>query len=86
MALRKTVATVYGISVGNAYHRVEALVLPQKDRMNFHVRSYANATGEPFFAEDVHMGVDYDLNGPNPIEQAYEYVKALPVFSGAVDC
>lgn len=27
-----------------------------------------------------------DLEGPNPIKQAYEYLKTLPEFEGAVDC
>ena len=27
-----------------------------------------------------------DLNGPNPIKQAYEYLKTLPEFADAVDC
>jgi hypothetical protein len=28
----------------------------------------------------------YDLNGPNPIKQAYQFLKTLPEFSDAVDC
>ena len=28
----------------------------------------------------------FDLNGPNIIEQTYEYLKTLPEFSDAVDC
>ena len=27
-----------------------------------------------------------DLNGPNPIKQAYEHLKTLPEFEGAEDC
>jgi hypothetical protein len=27
-----------------------------------------------------------DLNGPNPIKQAYEYLKTLPEFTDATDC
>lgn len=29
---------------------------------------------------------DYDINGANPIAQAYEHIKTLPEFEGAVDC
>lgn len=29
---------------------------------------------------------DYDINGANPIAQAYEHLKTLPEFSGAQDC
>lgn len=28
----------------------------------------------------------YDLNGPNPIKQAYLHLKSLPEFADAVDC
>ena len=28
----------------------------------------------------------YDLDGENPIKQAYEYIKTLPEFEGAEDC
>jgi hypothetical protein len=28
----------------------------------------------------------FDLDGPNPIKQAYEYLKTLPEFSDATDC
>jgi hypothetical protein len=28
----------------------------------------------------------YDLNGPNPIKQAYLHLKTLPEFADAVDC
>jgi|LauGreDrversion4_2_1035121.scaffolds.fasta_scaffold91181_1 hypothetical protein len=27
-----------------------------------------------------------DLDGPNPIKQAYEYLKTLPEFADATDC
>lgn len=27
----------------------------------------------------------YDINGANPFEQAYEYLKTLPEFAGAID-
>lgn len=27
-----------------------------------------------------------DLNGPNFIKQAYDYLKTLPEFAGAIDC
>jgi hypothetical protein len=31
-------------------------------------------------------GFKIDLDGPNPIKQAYEYLKTLPEFSDAEDC
>lgn len=32
------------------------------------------------------VNVLYDLAGFNPIKQAYEHLKTLPEFEGAVDC
>lgn len=32
-----------------------------------------------------HMNVPYDIEGPNPFAQAYEYLKTLPAFAGAQD-
>jgi hypothetical protein len=84
MALKKTISTVYGFNVADAYHRIENVTLNGKDKLNFNVRIYTVAD-KPFFAENV-MSCDYDLNGANPIAQAYEYLKTLPEFAGAVDC
>jgi hypothetical protein len=31
-------------------------------------------------------GCPYDIEGDNPIKQAYEHLKTLPEFEGAIDC
>jgi hypothetical protein len=84
MALSKTITTVHGFEAVDAYHRVEAVSLVGKDQISFHVRSYA-ATDKPFFQEQT-LITPYDLNGANPIKQAYEYVKTLEEFTDAKDC
>jgi hypothetical protein len=84
MALQKTVTTIHGFSAVNAYHRVEAISLVGKDRINFHVCSYVSPEN-PSFAKQI-MSAEYELDGQNPIKQAYEYLKTLPEFSGAMDC
>jgi hypothetical protein len=84
MALKKTTTTVHGFTATDAYHRVEALRLESKSQITFHVRSYASPD-TPFFTEQV-MTSAYDLNGDNPLAQAYANVKTLPEFAGAVDC
>jgi len=84
MAFSKTSETVYGITINNAYHRVESVSLSGKDRINFHVRSYVSPD-KAFFAEQV-LSSAYLLDGANPIKQAYEYLKTLPEFEGAIDC
>jgi len=85
MALKKSIKTEWGIEVENAYSRIENVTLTAKDKITFHVRSYVSNDGVPFFTEKV-FGCDYDLNGENPIKQAYLHLKTLPEFADAVDC
>ena len=85
MALEKTVTTPQGFEALEAYHRVENLTLVAKDAMSFVVRSYKQQTGVPAFAESHHTAV-YDINGVNPIAQAYVSTKKLSQFSDAKDC
>lgn len=85
MALTKTTKTEWGIEVKDAYSKVENVILTAKDKITFHVRSYVSNDGVPFFTEKV-FGCDYDINGENPIKQAYLHLKTLTEFSDAVDC
>lgn len=84
MALKKTVVTPFGFESVDAYHRVEGVSLEGKEKITFHVRSYKE-NGLPFFAEQL-LSATYDLDGANPIAQAYEYLKTHPEFAGATDC
>jgi hypothetical protein len=84
MAIKKTVETVQGFTANNAYHRVEGAQVG-KDAMTFQVRSYKDNSGLPHFA-DKFYACTYDLDGLNPIKQAYEHLKTLPEFAGAIDC
>jgi hypothetical protein len=84
MALAKTVTTVHGFEAVNAYHRVEAVRLESKTAISFHIRSYT-AVDKPFFEESV-LSCTYEIDGKNPIAQAYEHLKTLPEFAGATDC
>jgi hypothetical protein len=52
--------------------------------MSFHIRSYT-AADKPFFTESI-LSCAYQINGTNPIAQAYGHLKTLPEFAGAVDC
>ncbi len=85
MALKKTTKTGWGIEVKAAYSRIENIIITAKDKITFHVRSYVSNEAVPFFTEDV-FGCEYDINGENPIKQAYLYLKTLPEFSDATDC
>lgn len=85
MALSRTVDTPWGVQVPDAYCRVEAVTLQSKASMKAYLRLYATSTGVPAFDEQI-VECAYDLEGDNPIAQAYEHLKTLPEFEGAVDC
>lgn len=85
MALIKSVTTSYGVNVVDAYHRIEMIHMYDKKYVSYHVRSYKDASGLPFFEERV-LQFAYDLNGSNPFAQAYDHLKTQPEFDGAVDC
>ena len=84
MALQKTITTAHGFEAVGAYHRVEAVSLINKTQINFYVRSYTTNV-KPFFQEQIFIA-PYDLNGSNPIKQAYEHLKTMSEFAGATDC
>lgn len=84
MALKKTITSSFGFEAVNAYHRVEAVMLENKDKINFYVRSYKE-NGLPFFTEQV-LSCEYNIAGDNPIRQAYLHLKTLPEFADAMDC
>lgn len=84
MALKKSVESIYGFVVDEAYHRVESVALQGKDKIYFCLKSYAKVEN-PSFGEKSYS-CDYDLIGANPIKQAYAHLKTLPEFAGAIDC
>ena len=84
MALKKTVTTQHGFDAVAAYHRVEGVSLQGKSAMSFLVKSYREPNGVAFGEQAFEC--QYDLNGENPIKQAYGHVKSTDAFSGAVDC
>lgn len=55
-----------------------------KSRMTFVVQWSEQAGGEPL--KQATYGCAINLDGPNPIAQAYIYLKSLPEFVGATDC
>lgn len=84
MALKNDVTTNAGVQVKNAYNRVENIILAKKDMIEFLVKSYVTSENLSFY--DQFYASSYDLNGENPIKQAYEYLKTLPEFADAKDC
>lgn len=84
MALKKSITTVHGINLADAYIRVDAIRLATKSIIAFNVCIYADPTKPMVDGRPVECA--YDITGANPVEQAYEHLKTLPEFSGAVDC
>jgi hypothetical protein len=84
MAFRKSIQTLFGVYIKDAYHRVEGLQLVGKDKIAFQVRSSLDGV-KPHFGDEQHECA-YALDGDNPIKQAYAHLKTLPEFDGAADC
>lgn len=84
MAIKINSNTVYGITIESAYHRIDNISITNKTKMVFHVYVYADVN-KPFFYEQMFEMI-FDINGENPIKQAYEYLKTLPEFANATDC
>jgi hypothetical protein len=83
MALKIDTTTPQGINVTSAYCRVEGISLTKTD-ITFTLRRYKDNSGLPFFMEEP-FAAPYALTGVNPLQQAYDYLKTLPEFTGAVD-
>lgn len=84
MALQKNSQTVFGINLTNAYCRVDNIVINDKTKMSFLLKTYADKTAKEI-QSDV-FSCDYDFSGKNPIAQAYAHLKTLSQFADAVDC
>ena len=84
MALKKFIQTPFGVDVQDAYHRVEGVRLLSKDKIQFQVRTSLDGV-KPHFSDVAHE-CDYDIQGDNPIRQAYKHLKTLSEFADAVDC
>lgn len=84
MALQKTMITPQGFTAVDAYITCENIRLLGKELIEFHI-NYCKEKGAISFNNEYRTGT-YNLDGSNPIKQAYEHLKALPEFAGAVDC
>jgi hypothetical protein len=84
MALKSTITTDNGVSVENAYSRIEKVKMTSKASIAFELSSYINSESNTAFFNKGYL-CKYDLNGENPIKQAYIHLKTLE-FAGAIDC
>lgn len=84
MALSKTTTTHHGIEVVDAYFRAVNFIFDSKTKMTFNVECFADPEMRPLTQDQ--YSCTYNLSGGNPHTQAYNYLKTLPEFEGAVDC
>jgi hypothetical protein len=83
MALKKTIK-FKGIEIKNAYIRVWKFE-GSKSEIFIGVGFYKDSESEIFDSKTFNI-TSYNLDGSNPIAQAYEHLKTLPEFAGAEDC
>lgn len=84
MALQNNIELESGIVVEDAYTRVESVKLQNKTSMSFEAASYVDGGRTTAFRRNGYL-TSYDLNGDNPLKQAYLHLKALPEYANAQD-
>lgn len=84
MALKVTKELDSGIVVEDAYCRVSSIGSLDKEIMIVVIQHSIDSTSKAFTINSI--SIPYDIEGENPIAQAYEHLKTLPEYSDAVDC
>lgn len=84
MALSKNIVTEHGFEIQNAYCRIESVTILKKTTLILCVDTYKDKTKKAVCSDN--FSCLYDINGANPIAQAYAHLKTLPEFFGATDC
>lgn len=84
MALKKTITIFGDIEVKNAYLRVENVSIFEKTKLVFSI--VGRKTAESQIISSSSYNSEYDIDGENPIKQAYIHAKSLPEYSDAIDC
>lgn len=86
MALLQSLSMKVGsrsVEFDGAYARVSEYH-GTKSRMSF-VVAWSETLGTDMLRQDTYM-CDLDINGENPVRQAYLHLKTLPEFTTATDC
>jgi|APSaa5957512576_1039674.scaffolds.fasta_scaffold230302_2 hypothetical protein len=85
MALQKTINLKSGIEVAPAYIRVEKVEL-YKGKVTFNLGSWKDGAQDALEPAVIESFIfDYNIDGENPIKQAYQHLKTLPEFADATD-
>ena len=90
MAILRNVEMDSGLSVANAYARVDNRSGGNKGDLTFALNYYVNQQsaneGKAFVKQEFYTFQSSVANdAPNDIKQCYEHLKTLPEFAGAVD-
>lgn len=90
MALSKTIVLNNGLTMGNAYIRIDT-VSGYKGGLDVNVNSYISQQdfidGKGYLEKKIYNFVpSVEDTAPNFIKQAYEHLKTLPEYVDAIDC
>jgi hypothetical protein len=83
MALTNNINHSNGLSAPRSYIKVLSVEVTKQNGTAV-VAFYAEQNKEAF--QNKSYAFAYDLDEKNPIAQAYNHLKTLPEFSGAIDC
>ena len=89
MALLQKIDLPTGLSVANAYHRID-MIVGNKKLLSIQINSYvsqADYNNAKFALESKEYSFIPNIadDAPNFIRQGYEYLKTLPEFTDAID-
>jgi hypothetical protein len=84
MAIQSLIKTEFGLDLPAAYIRIGSTSTTSKEVLIFSAYIFADSN-YPAISQRQYV-CSLDLDGPNPIKQAYLYLKTLPEFADAVDC
>lgn len=84
MALQKKVTIAPEVDVDDVYLRVERATIFNKEKLHIELTGRKNVNSEIIYSNAYQF--NYDINGENPIKQAYLHLKTLPEFADAIDC
>lgn len=86
MALTKKFEVSPGLVAGSAYIRINSVSIVRHEPACAAVQVFAEQRNTEQPVQTLCYGFDLDLDGPNPIKQAYLHLKSLPEFADATDC
>ena len=87
MALSKSISLTNNFGEQSNFDNVYCKIVAfggSKETFSFDVSTFKKKNGTLLDKQNYNLA--FDLDGPNPIKQAYLHLKSLPEFANAVDC